>query len=305
LPVYNGEKYLGIAISSILRQKFEDFELIVVNDGSRDSSLSIANYYAKIDNRVRIIDQVNQGLVKALNNGIEAALGKYIARMDADDISAPWRFEEQIKVFRENPECDVVGASYAILDKRESVWRIKKVKVMPRNDSDVLIWLLRTVPIAHPTALIKKSILLKIGSYKDVAAEDYDLWSRLFNGRNIRNIRRVSLLYRLHENSISNGKRRVMLSEQMRISNRFIYEKSSLFFKTNMDVSSSDFSFNRSISFHFILLISSIFYGGRLSSLKVEFKIFSMLNILIFPFALLFETARFPLLYCMAIRQRG
>ncbi|HIP11775.1 MAG TPA: glycosyltransferase family 2 protein, partial [Arcobacter sp.] len=96
LSVYNGEKYLDEAIESILNQTYQDFEFIIINDGSTDKSLEIIEKYKKEDNRIVVISRENKGLIYSLNEGISQAKGKYIARMDADDISLATRFEEQV-----------------------------------------------------------------------------------------------------------------------------------------------------------------------------------------------------------------
>ena len=97
MPVYNGEKFLKEAIESILSQTFTDFEFIIVNDGSIDSSLKIIREYANRDSRIKIIDQKNTGIIGALNNALKASKGTYIARMDSDDISNPDRLKKQIE----------------------------------------------------------------------------------------------------------------------------------------------------------------------------------------------------------------
>ena len=103
MPVYNSEKYLREAIKSILNQTFTNFELIIINDGSTDNSLKIIKSFK--DNRIKIIkNKGNLGLIKTLNKGIDLAQGKYIARMDADDIAMPKRLEKQIAFFNENPD---------------------------------------------------------------------------------------------------------------------------------------------------------------------------------------------------------
>ncbi len=108
MSVYNGDKYLREEIESILNQTFKDFEFIIVNDGSTDKSLEIIKSYN--DPRIVIIDQENTGLAKALNNGINIAKGRYIARMDQDDISNPERFEKQIEFLENLSEYVAIGS---------------------------------------------------------------------------------------------------------------------------------------------------------------------------------------------------
>ena len=108
MPVYNGEKYLRPAIESILNQTFSDFEFLIINDGSTDNSESIILSYK--DERIRYVkNENNLKLIKTLNKGIDLARGKYIARMDADDISLPTRLEREIEYMESHPECGLVS----------------------------------------------------------------------------------------------------------------------------------------------------------------------------------------------------
>lgn len=114
MPVYNGEKYLSIAIESILNQTFDDFEFLIMDDGSRDGSRDIVEKYAKQDARIRVFEQKNSGIVKSLNTLIEKAQAPLLARMDSDDIALPQRFEKQYAYFEKHPEAVLVGCRYEI-----------------------------------------------------------------------------------------------------------------------------------------------------------------------------------------------
>ena len=120
MPVYNGELYLAQAIDSILNQTYKNFEFIILNDGSNDNSLNIINDYQKEDDRIVLISRENKGLVYSLNEGIEKSKGKYIARMDADDICLPMRFEKQIELM-ENENLDICGCHYFLLNKEGNI----------------------------------------------------------------------------------------------------------------------------------------------------------------------------------------
>ena len=109
MPVYNAEEYLDEAIQSILDQTFIDFEFIIINDGSLDSSLEIIRQFERQDERILLLDKNNDGIVEALNFGLSIAKGKYIARMDSDDIAYPNRFEEKLKAFGDNPDVKRIG----------------------------------------------------------------------------------------------------------------------------------------------------------------------------------------------------
>lgn len=206
LPVYNCEKYLLQAINSILAQSFEDFELIIVDDGSTDDSGSIANDCATRDSRIQVINQPNQGIVSALNVAITASRGKYIARMDADDVSLPHRFERQFSVMEAHPDIVILGCASDTIDgnglisnKREtSEDLIIRQSVLDSFPPSIL-------QVLHPTTFIRTEILKSIGGYLDdyEFAEDYDLYLRIGAHGQIAEICEVLFQYRIHGNNIS------------------------------------------------------------------------------------------------------
>src|ERR1051325_1151561 len=105
LPVYNAERYLESALQSVLGQTFSDFEVIAVDDGSKDNSKKILERFAANDPRIRVISRPNTGIVGALNDGLAVARGEFIARMDADDVALPGRFQAQLDYLRGHPDC--------------------------------------------------------------------------------------------------------------------------------------------------------------------------------------------------------
>lgn len=202
MSVYNGEKYLREAIESILNQTFTDFEFIIINDGSTDSSRSIIQSYN--DSRIRLIDnERNIGLTSSLNNGIDLANGEYIARMDADDISLPERFEKQIEYMDANPDIAVCGGWAYVIDKENKLLYEAKME----TSKDLLFAnLFLGNQLVHASAIIRASIL-KINKYstKFKSAQDYNLWFRLLNsGYVITNIPFFVINYRDHSCNISN-----------------------------------------------------------------------------------------------------
>src|SRR4051812_26679567 len=116
MAVYNGEQYLREAVNSILSQTFKDFEFIIIDDGSTDRSPELLASYARADSRVKLISRPNKGLTKSLNEGLHAARGEFVARMDGDDISLPERFERQVSYLREHPEVVLVGSRVEFID---------------------------------------------------------------------------------------------------------------------------------------------------------------------------------------------
>src|SRR5947207_1274318 len=116
MSVYNGENYLAEAIDSILNQTFKDFEFIVIDDGSSDTSLKIIKKYT--DPRIKLISRKNKGLVASLNEGLAKAKGDYIARQDADDVSLPQRLKKEVEYLDAHPKVALVGSNYKHLDAK-------------------------------------------------------------------------------------------------------------------------------------------------------------------------------------------
>ena len=202
MPVYNNERYLSDAIESVLAQSYADFEFLVINDGSSDSSLAIAQSIAKNDSRIRIIEnEKNLGIVETLNLGLERAGAEFIARMDADDISLPTRFEKQIKILETNPDIGVVGTSYYVIDELGDV----QDEFHPPA-SDVLIrWqLLFHNPFAHPSVMYRAGLAKRI-QYRDtyLHCEDYEFWTRFLQETKGANLEEPLLYYRKTASSIS------------------------------------------------------------------------------------------------------
>lgn len=199
MPTKNSEKYLKEAINSILSQTFMDFEFIVVDDQSNDNTVSIIKSYS--DPRVHIISGNNKGISAALNQGIRYSTGKYIARMDADDISLPTRFEAQVKFLEENPHVGVCGtkvnpiSDQALYDSSWGEW----IKTTPK-----VIDLLGPVVFCHPTVFLRRSIVDKYDLYynEDLnSAEDQELWFRAIRVTDFYNIDQQLLLYRIHKDN--------------------------------------------------------------------------------------------------------
>ncbi len=199
MPVYNGERFLREAIESILSQTYRDFEFLIINDGSNDRSVEIVESYH--DPRIKLVhNEKNLGLITTLNKGIEIAEGRYIARMDADDISLPRRLEKQVSFMDGNPDVAVCGTWVETFGAQKILWRYPLVPEAARCR------LLFLPPVAHPSAIIRKSVLEEKGLRYDTGmryAEDYDLWVRISEGSRISNIGETLLKYRLHENSLS------------------------------------------------------------------------------------------------------
>jgi glycosyltransferase involved in cell wall biosynthesis len=194
MPVYNGEKYLREAIDSILNQTYRDFEFIILNDGSTDSTEEIILSYD--DPRIVYVkNKENLQIVKTLNQGIALAKGKYIARMDADDISLPRRFEKQIALMTARPDIDVCGTWYKTFGEKEYLQKL------PTQDEQIKVDLLFYTSLAHPSIMMKKSIFDECKYSENFPkAEDYALWIELADKFKFANIPESLLHYRLHQN---------------------------------------------------------------------------------------------------------
>lgn len=208
MPVYNSERYLSIAIESILTQTFRDFEFIIVNDGSTDSSLEIIQRFQTQDPRIRIIDQTNQGITKSLNNAINLAQGKYIARMDADDISMPTRLEKQYQFMETHPEIAVCGSRALIIDEDGDA--IRNDRVVCTHENIEKRHLLGKCSLKHPSVIIRTDILRKVNGYNEDLpyAQDFDLWLRIGEIGKLYNLPDVLIKYRRNSHSISYQKKR-------------------------------------------------------------------------------------------------
>lgn len=199
LPVYNTkEEYLRESIESILTQTFGDFELILINDGSTNNAEDIILSYK--DQRIRYIkNEENLGLIKTLNKGLKLAQGEYIARMDADDISRPQRFEKQADFLDKNPEVDILGTWFNYFPRQ----RIVQTQTQDKQIKEHMI--VNSNQIGHPTVMFRKKIVSQLNAYYDeeaTYAEDYALWLSLLDRAVFANLPEVLLDYRIHPTSI-------------------------------------------------------------------------------------------------------
>lgn len=202
MSVFNGEKHLRESVESILNQSFTDFEFLIIDDGSKDSTLEILHSYD--DSRIKIIrNSENIGLTKSLNIGLELAKGEYIARMDADDICYPKRLEKQVRFLENNKNIGVLGTSRELInDNNEIIGR-----VFSTGSSIILKWhsLFGSHGIAHPTVMVRKTLIDMAGGYnpKYTYAQDAELWNKLSMITNFSNLPDILLKYRVNENQIS------------------------------------------------------------------------------------------------------
>ncbi len=202
LPVHNCPDYISEAIKSILNQTFENFEFIIIDDGSTDNTTEIARTFA--DSRIRFFQQENQGLAATLNRGIELAKGKYIARQDQDDISLPERFSRQAAYLDAHPNCGLVGTWAEIWEGEKKSERAHR---HPSDNVTLQYELLFNNPFVHSSVMLRKSALEQVGGYSTDSErqppEDYELWSRIARCYQVANIPEILMIYREIPRSMS------------------------------------------------------------------------------------------------------
>lgn len=200
MPVYNAEKYLQLAIDSVLNQRFSDFEFIIINDGSTDRSKEIILSYD--DNRIRYIEnETNLKLISTLNLGLTLCRGKYIARMDADDVANEFRLQKQVAFLESRPDCLLLGTNAYVIDEQNKI--IGKI-IQPSSNDKLQISLLFTNPFLHPSVMIRKSVLVRLEyNEKAIHTEDYFLWTEIAEQGSIANLQECLLNYRWHDSNVS------------------------------------------------------------------------------------------------------
>ena len=180
LPVRDGEAYLGEAIESVLAGDYRDFELLVIDDGSRDASREIARAFARRDPRVSLLPLLRSGLVPALNAGLARTRGEYVARMDADDRSRRERLAAQVAYLDAHPGCAALGCAYLEID--DEGWPIG-VRDVPASHAEILERLLGGLAgaLPHAACVLRRSALQALGVAwrAHPEAEDLDLFLRL------------------------------------------------------------------------------------------------------------------------------
>lgn len=243
MPVYNAESYLDEAIQSVLNQSFTDFEFIIINDGSTDNSKKIIQSYN--DKRIKYIENAtNIGLVATLNKGIDICAGRYLARMDADDISLPERLEKLYVFMEKNPEIGLCGTWFETFNKSG---HFTIVKYKP-DDFSIRLNHLYAIHVSHGTCIIRLSVLIENNLRFDpefAHAEDYDLWSRISDYCKMANIQEVLYKVRINEQSVSVKFNSIQKANSIRV-------KKNLFNKLGCDFNEDEITtFERVLLFEF------------------------------------------------------
>jgi len=195
LPVLNGERWITECLRSLRCQTFQDFEILVIDDGCTDNTIAIVRGMDLTS--LRIIQGPQQGLGAALACGVSLAQSPYVARQDADDLSHPRRLEIQMAYMTAHPDCVIVGSWAHLIDEQGS--KIKMLKLPEKNRSIKLAMNIYS-PFVHPSVLLRRDAILRAGNYRTCAtallAEDYDLWSRMASLGDLHNIQQPLVSYR-------------------------------------------------------------------------------------------------------------
>ena len=202
MPVFNGEKFIRESIESVLEQTYDNFEYIIINDGSIDNSLNVIKSYK--DSRIKIINnKINVGITKSLNIALKLSIGDFIARVDVDDISFPERFKDQINYLQLNPRVGACGTQTKYIGSHNSVI------IRPLHHDEIKAWLLFRNSISHSTVMFRKSMIFDNNLfYNDQFdySQDYELWTRAVKSFKLANLPNVYSYYRIHNDQIGNLK---------------------------------------------------------------------------------------------------
>jgi glycosyltransferase involved in cell wall biosynthesis len=204
IPTYNSELYIKETLESILNQTYKNLEIVVIDDASIDNTINIVKRYE--DKRIRLfINDKNLGISKNMNKGIKLSHGKYLAIMDADDWSYPYRIEEEVKLMEENPKVVLCSGYMDICDENLN---IKNRRTYPLTDEEIRRAIVRYDPISHPASMWRMSELLKTGLYSKnfPICRDYDLIVRISEFGKYQNIPKPLIKYRVRKDS-ETGKR--------------------------------------------------------------------------------------------------
>lgn len=222
LPAYNAEKYIAETIVSVLNQEYTDFELLIIDDGSKDKTADIVKTFD--DTRIRYIkNERNLGLIQTLNKGISLARGMYIGRIDADDI---WHNTQKISLqmayFDTHPDTVLVGTSAIAID--QNGYTLFDMKY-PSGETYIKDRFLSGNPFIHPSVIFLKEAAIRAGGFlaEDLHAEDYSLWLRLGAMGHIDNIDAPLMKYRIHGTGISQTNALVQTKQSLKITKPFRY----------------------------------------------------------------------------------
>ncbi|MDR0462750.1 MAG: glycosyltransferase [Pseudomonadales bacterium] len=221
IPAYDAEQYIDVAIESILKQTYPNFELILINDGSRDTTLKKMNAWKRKDRRIKIINNIkNLGVATACNLGIKTATGKYLARLDADDWSYPNRIAKQVTYLEKHPKVVLLGSAMEICDHN---LRSVDMRHYPRTDQLIRKRIFSFNPFCSSSVMMKTDILKQVDGYDSahIVCEDYDLYFRLGMIGRLANLANVLVKHRTISNSLTHRKIKKMAEQTIKIANKY------------------------------------------------------------------------------------
>ena len=211
MAVYNGEKHLRCAIDSVLQQSFQQYELLIIDDASTDRTATILSSYEESDKRVRVLrNESNIGLTRSLNRGLEKSQGKYIARLDADDLCYPARLSTQVEYLESHPECTVLASQADLIDDKGSdLGRARLVFSSEKIVAQLFIY----NPIVHSTVMFRADRIKTLGGYDASLprAQDYNLWFKVIGAKHkIETLNNPLVAHRMHSHRVTINEPEVM-----------------------------------------------------------------------------------------------
>ena len=216
VPVFNGEETIEAAIESVLNQTYQPFELVVVDDGSTDRTAAILGGYRHDDRVIVLHNAENQGLVATLNRGLAACRGELVARLDADDLASPSRFEQQVAAFNAEPSLVLCATAY---DRVSNSGKRLKRSVPPLTHGELAAAMLAGNRLNHSSVMFRRNAVLAVGGYAEdwFPVEDYDLWLRLLERGQYQGVPTVESIYVQRQDGISatnQARQELMASER-------------------------------------------------------------------------------------------
>ena len=204
MPAYNSEKFISRSIESVINQSFLNYEIIIVDDGSKDATKEIVNMYKHTNNKIKLFSKSNSGITETLNFGLKKCEGEWIARLDSDDLSRFDRLEKQLLIAESTKNTGLVGSDAIFIDSFDNNLYSYTYPSTNKELRNNLLSCKKFFP--HSSAFFNRELVESIGAYRDRAgiSEDWDLWLRLASKSKIINIKKPLLKIRIHENQVSN-----------------------------------------------------------------------------------------------------
>ncbi len=296
MAAYNASKYIEAAVKSVLNQTYQDFELLIVNDGSTDNTNELLKSFK--DERIRIIhNQENKGLIYTRNIALKEARGQFIAVMDSDDIAYPNRLKIQVDAFKNNPSLALYGGQAKMIDENQ-----KEIGFIEESETDtelLKVKLLFHNTFVHSSVMIRTSVFREFGGYQEPFAEDYDLFLRIAQKYAVGNSSEFVVAYRWHGNNISKteGEKIVRqllpikgkllkkiglksaISQQKILTNPYIWDDVSIyeyqeFFRSLLSYNKREKAFNEQILEEVIFhkWYNAVMHLGEANTLKLFFS---------------------------------